>query len=226
LGARFEVVTVHETQYRPRFWPTRAETMAHEIRSFDWSAESQRFGPNGTATPAIVVGGMHRSGTSALTRALALAGADLPSTLMAPGSDNPLGFWESIPIAEVNDAVLAETGSHWDDVFGFSTRPEAAPLRQASIASIRQAMRAEFGAATLPIIKDPRISLILPMGYRPARGRSRPARHRAGAASDGGRAIAGPSQWLPDRQIAAVVDRLHGGLRTRQPLDAAGFCQL
>ena len=137
--------------------------MAHEIRSFDWSAESQRFGPNGTATPAIVVGGMHRSGTSALTRALALAGADLPSTLMAPGSDNPLGFWESIPIAEVNDAVLAETGSHWDDVFGFSTRPEAAPLRQASIASIRQAMRAEFGAATLPIIKDPRISLILPM---------------------------------------------------------------
>ena len=137
--------------------------MAHEIRSFDWSAERQRFGPNGTATPAIVVGGMHRSGTSALTRALALAGADLPSTLMAPGTDNPLGFWESIPIAEVNDAVLAETGSHWDDVFGFSTRPEAAPLRQASIASIRQAMRAEFGAATLPIIKDPRISLILPL---------------------------------------------------------------
>lgn len=137
--------------------------MADEIRSFDWSAQRQRFGPAGTATPAIVVGGMHRSGTSALTRALALAGADLPSTLMAPGADNPLGFWESIPIAEVNDAVLAETGSHWDDVFGFSTRPEAAPLRQASIASIRHAMRAEFCAATLPIIKDPRISLILPM---------------------------------------------------------------
>lgn len=137
--------------------------MAHEMRSLDWSAEAQHLGQAGAMTPAILVGGMHRSGTSALTRALALAGADLPSTLMAPGSDNPLGFWESIPIAEVNDAVLAETGSHWDDVFGFSTRPEAAPLRQASIASIRHAMRAEFGAATLPIIKDPRISLILPM---------------------------------------------------------------
>lgn len=140
-----------------------AEIMAHEMRTLDWSAEAQRLGAAGTSTPAILVGGMHRSGTSALTRALALAGADLPRTLMAPGSDNPLGFWESIPIAEVNDAVLAETGSRWDDVFGFSTRPEAAPLRQASIARIRQAVASEFETASLPIIKDPRISLILPM---------------------------------------------------------------
>lgn len=137
--------------------------MAHEMRNLDWSAQVQRLSPVMPTAPALLVGGMHRSGTSALTRVLALAGADLPRTLMPAGSDNPLGFWESVPIAAVNDEVLAEVGSHWDDVFGFESRPEAAGLRQAAIAKIRQAVQAEFDATAMPVIKDPRISLLMPV---------------------------------------------------------------
>jgi hypothetical protein len=40
---------------------------------------------------ALVVAGMHRSGTSAMARLLSLSGATLPERVMDPGPDNPLG---------------------------------------------------------------------------------------------------------------------------------------
>jgi hypothetical protein len=43
---------------------------------------------------AILVMGMHRSGTSPVARVLGLLGLDLPNALLPPGEDNPLGYWE------------------------------------------------------------------------------------------------------------------------------------
>ncbi|MFY7850700.1 MAG: hypothetical protein ACOVQ6_02790, partial [Brevundimonas sp.] len=43
---------------------------------------------------ALVVAGMHRSGTSAVARLLSLAGGALPGNIIQPGPDNPTGFWE------------------------------------------------------------------------------------------------------------------------------------
>jgi hypothetical protein len=43
---------------------------------------------------ALLVFGMHRSGTSALTRVLNLRGAALSRQMVAPKSDNPRGYWE------------------------------------------------------------------------------------------------------------------------------------
>ena len=45
---------------------------------------------------AILVLGMHRSGTSAVAEALSILGAQLPARLMPPQSDNPRGFFEPI----------------------------------------------------------------------------------------------------------------------------------
>ena len=42
----------------------------------------------------VVVLGMHRSGTSALTKALELFGIDLGTDLLPPQDDNPKGFFE------------------------------------------------------------------------------------------------------------------------------------
>ena len=65
---------------------------------------------------AILVLGMHRSGTSALTRVLNLMGLDLPSGLMGPvENNNETGFWESQEIADIHDELLEEIGSSWDD---------------------------------------------------------------------------------------------------------------
>ena len=44
---------------------------------------------------ALMVLGMHRSGTSALTRIFSLLGADLPKNLMPPSPANKTGYWES-----------------------------------------------------------------------------------------------------------------------------------
>ena len=64
---------------------------------------------------AILVLGMHRSGTSALAGMLSLCGASLPATLMPPADYNPKGFFESLSIFRAHQQLLAELGSSWDD---------------------------------------------------------------------------------------------------------------
>ena len=68
-----------------------------------------------SAPVALLVLGMHRSGTSALTRVLNLLGVALGDDLMPPGPDNPLGFWEHQGIVSVHEALFAELDRRWDD---------------------------------------------------------------------------------------------------------------
>ncbi|MEI9983900.1 MAG: hypothetical protein WDN69_12225 [Aliidongia sp.] len=61
---------------------------------------------------AIFVLGMHRSGTSALTRVLGLCGADLPGRLIeADPATNERGFWEPRELVALHDEVLGAAGS-------------------------------------------------------------------------------------------------------------------
>ena len=64
---------------------------------------------------ALLVMGMHRSGTSALARVLSLRGAELPAHLMPPNHGNASGYWEPAPIVAINDEMLEYFGSAWDD---------------------------------------------------------------------------------------------------------------
>src|SRR4030095_1407423 len=63
---------------------------------------------------ALLVLGMHRSGTSALTNLLVHLGAAPPKTLMGPNQNNPLGFWESQSLCALHDRLLNAAGSSWD----------------------------------------------------------------------------------------------------------------
>ena len=65
---------------------------------------------------AVVVLGMHRSGTSALTRVLNRLGVDIGNRLLPPFAGNESGFWEHRDIIETHESLLAELGSSWDDV--------------------------------------------------------------------------------------------------------------
>ena len=70
-----------------------------------------------THRPAcIFVLGMHRSGTSAVTRVLNLLGAELGEPLMPSSKDNPAGFWEHMEAVDIHETLLAELGMSWDDV--------------------------------------------------------------------------------------------------------------
>src|SRR5438477_7506691 len=64
----------------------------------------------------VCIAGMHRSGTSMVTRMLALCGLDLgpDAELLPPAADNPDGFFENMRFAALNQLALAALGGRWD----------------------------------------------------------------------------------------------------------------
>ena len=124
---------------------------------------------------AIVVVGMHRSGTSALSRVLSFYGFSQPSDVMFPKKDNPKGYWESFGCQELNDKILASLGGGWDDP-GLLLLPGLSLKESRSEISLCLAdrwrdeamsvLQASFGDAPAIVLKDPRISLLLPLWQR------------------------------------------------------------
>lgn len=132
----------------------------------------ERFGRNrGTA---LVVLGMHRSGTSALTRVLNLCGAYLPDKLRPPKmGSNDKGFWETEDVIDLNERMLGSLGGAWHSVS--FTLPEAGSLFDEFIQDARMVIDSEYGNHETILIKDPRIGILAPLwhkalvatGYRP-----------------------------------------------------------
>src|SRR5215470_10961209 len=125
-------------------------------------AEVQRPGSR-IRRHAILVLGMHRSGTSALTGVLGLVGADLPKRLMEPNFANRTGYWEPAEIVAIHDEMLAAIGSAWDDAaefpLGWLDTAAAQPFR----ARLREAFTEAFGSSSLALLKDPRICRFVPL---------------------------------------------------------------
>ena len=131
--------------------------------------------PEDTMPTAIIVLGMHRSGTSATTGLLGMLGVELGTRLMPPGPDNPKGFWENLDAVQINERLLADLDRRWDD-------PRKMPegwLQSAPAEAARHAigalLDAEFSRAKLWAVKDPRLSrcvdvwteLLVERGIRP-----------------------------------------------------------
>jgi len=111
---------------------------------------------------AIVILGMHRSGTSAITRALNLLGAEI-----GPTAD--LGqYWESQRMRVPLDAVLAAFDGAWD-------APGVMPEGWERTAAVRavepqaRAALAAYGEPEVMVWKDPRACLEMPF-WRPLLG--------------------------------------------------------
>lgn len=111
---------------------------------------------------AILVLGMHRSGTSALTRMISLLGASLPGDLMPEAGDNPRGYWESRAIARFNNTLLQAAGSRWNDDSAIAASWFSAPQRQADVGTALALLEQEFGDAPVVVFKDPRLCRLLP----------------------------------------------------------------
>jgi hypothetical protein len=112
---------------------------------------------------ALVVIGMHRSGTSATTGALQCLQVDLGRRLYA-GHDgiNPKGYFEHSDIADTNDRALACIDSFWDDVLprvgDAWQRPGLAPYR----GQLVDILRRDFARSRMWAVKDPRVCRMLP----------------------------------------------------------------
>ncbi len=121
----------------------------------------------------VLVLGMHRSGTSALTRGLRVLEADLGESALGT-SYNPRGLFEDVRMVRLDDALLNDSGLDWKSLGA------PAPGRLSELARGEAGMRAlelllerSRGAAgrtadegAMIAFKDPRLCRLMPF-WRP-----------------------------------------------------------
>ena len=111
---------------------------------------------------AILVAGMHRSGTSAITRLLALFGCDLPKSLIPGNWSNELGHWEAKGVVDLNEEILTSAKSSWDDWKFFDLRWRDSSAGNKFFEEALTVLEREFSGSLLFVLKDPRICRLLP----------------------------------------------------------------
>lgn len=125
------------------------------------------------AKHAVLVLGMHRSGTSVLTGILQRMGLYLGENLMPSSPTNPKGYFEHLEINGLNIKILEAFGSSWHDILPLKI--PSIPLIHNSINEIKKAIKKNFDHVENFGLKDPRICLLLPyylaalenLGYTP-----------------------------------------------------------
>jgi hypothetical protein len=111
---------------------------------------------------AVLVLGMHRSGTSALARGLQMLGVYLGSDFLSPQPDNPTGYWEDRNIFEINERLLAVFGLKWEDVALIDDARWHEQAVGPLLAEAVQYLRSQFVSHPLWGFKDPRTIRLLP----------------------------------------------------------------
>ena len=112
---------------------------------------------------AVVVLGMHRSGTSILARALQAHGCALSSQLLGANPSNPSGHWESSAAIAINDKLLADLGRSWDDLRDLPPAWLQGLEAQEAKARIKILLEGDFRNEALWAIKEPRICRLAPL---------------------------------------------------------------
>lgn len=120
-----------------------------------------------TASPArrtcILVLGMHRSGTSVITRVLSLMGAALPTNVLGSNAFNEAGHWEPINILRANERFMRLLGHEWDDLRRLELETCSASIARDFVEEIEHILVEEYEGATTIVVKDPRVSLLKPL---------------------------------------------------------------
>ncbi|AZG78100.1 sulfotransferase family protein [Methylocystis rosea] len=114
---------------------------------------------------AIVILGMHRSGTSSIAGTLVKLGGTAPKSLMPANEANQLGYFESIPIMELNDEILASATSSWHDWRAFDPAWYNTKYYDIFREKAKTTIVAEFGDSDLIVVKDPRICRVAPFWF-------------------------------------------------------------
>lgn len=111
---------------------------------------------------AIIVLGMHRSGTSVLTRALQGLGVFLGDDFLTAQPDNPTGYWENNGILALNERLLGVLGLHWESISLIDNAQWQRPEVQALSAEAAAFLQEHFLPHPLWGFKDPRTIRLLP----------------------------------------------------------------
>ena len=122
-----------------------------------------QYGPATIERQALFVLGMHRAGTSAVTRMVNLLGARLPDNILGPDESNPQGHWESEDIIALHDEMLQSARSSWHHIFDIDQRWFSSIIARGYVARIRSYITEKLADAPIFVIKDPRICLLFPL---------------------------------------------------------------
>lgn len=110
----------------------------------------------------IVVLGMHRSGTSAVTRSLAVLGVKIGDNLHPAGPDNPKGFWENRECLAINEELLRHFNSAYDCLDLRIENIAADPFLKGLKEQATQLIHRQLNESTGPWgFKDPRTCRLL-----------------------------------------------------------------
>ena len=123
--------------------------------------------PEGRQRQALLVLGMHRSGTSALALALERLGWNPGDELLdSQAGINERGFGENRAVVELNEKLLTHFGRRWYQLSplpaGWEEGDEAQGWGDEAAAIIDR----QFGEANRILLKDPRLCLTLPLWLR------------------------------------------------------------
>jgi GT2 family glycosyltransferase len=115
----------------------------------------------------IVVLGMHRSGTSTMTRALLAMGVELGSRLMPPvGGVNDKGFWEDLDLYELNIEMLGALNRDWHYLAPVAEDFVELLCGKGFLSRAEELLRLKIGQSPVFGFKDPRVTMLLPFWQR------------------------------------------------------------
>jgi hypothetical protein len=115
---------------------------------------------------AVIILGMHRSGTSLLTGLLSQVGVVMGKRLYAPQKGvNEKGFWEHEDIVDTHDELLLHMGSQWDDLLPLDKDWWEADVVQPFVDRLSGLVRRDFFNAPVWALKDPRMCRLLPLWF-------------------------------------------------------------
>ncbi len=112
----------------------------------------------------LFVVGMHRSGTSALTRAFGACGATTGDDVLSPMEGvNSEGFWEDKSVVALNEDLLHQAKLEWYFINSdCDVGHIAVETRQRAKAIVARG----FGGGLVELVKDPRLCITLPVWLR------------------------------------------------------------
>jgi hypothetical protein len=111
----------------------------------------------------VIVAGMHRSGSSALTRVINLLGADVAKQLLPDAADNSRGFWEPSWAVDIHEQLLHALGSSFDDPLPLIENWMQTTAAHLALRRLGTEIENDFAESDLFVIKDPRVSRLLPL---------------------------------------------------------------
>jgi len=141
----------------PYFHPSYASVVPLRLGSGPEASRARRPRALRSLTPALVVAGMHRSGTSLVASLVAGAGVSMGTRLLAAGRGNARGHFEDLDFQEFHQRALRANGLHGDGIVpaGQPAVPEGLEPRAHELVAARRAMGKPWGW------KDPRTLLFL-----------------------------------------------------------------